>query len=59
MDNYQLEQFALGISIWVALGMAGLGISFGLATPSEAILLDGFFNLISAVMLVHLCGYLS
>ena len=50
MNNHQLEQLALQLSIWGALGLALLGISFGLFVPSEAIMLDGFFNLISSVM---------
>ena len=50
MSNRQLEQLALQLSTWGALGMAVLGITFGLLTPSEAIMLDGFFNLISFVM---------
>ncbi|MGK7876373.1 MAG: cation diffusion facilitator family transporter [Xenococcaceae cyanobacterium] len=50
MSNHHLEQRALQLSIWGALGMAGLGITFGMLTPSEAIMLDGFYNLISFVM---------
>lgn len=50
MNDRQLERLALQLSIWVAFGMALLGLGFGFATPSEAILLDGFFNAIAAVM---------
>ena len=50
MNNHQLEQLALHLSTWGALGLAILGIAFGLLVPSEAIMLDGFFSLISFVM---------
>ncbi|MGK7875924.1 MAG: cation diffusion facilitator family transporter [Xenococcaceae cyanobacterium] len=50
MNSHHLEERALQLSTWGALGMAGLGITFGLLTPSDAIMLDGFFNLISFVM---------
>ena len=50
MNNHQLEQFALHLSMWGALSLALLGIAFGLFVPSEAIMLDGFFSLISFVM---------
>ena len=50
MNNHQLEHLALQLSTWGALGLALLGITFGLVVPSEAIMLDGFFNLISFVM---------
>ncbi len=50
MNNHQLERLALHLSVWGALGQALLGITFGLLAPSEAIMLDGFFSLISFVM---------
>ena len=50
MNNHQSEKFALQLSTWGALGQALLGITFGLLAPSEAIMLDGFFSLISFVM---------
>ena len=50
MNNHQLEQLALQLSTRGALGLALLGITFGLIAPSEAIMLDGFFNLIGFVM---------
>lgn len=40
------EARALRLSAWMSLLMAALGIGFGLATQSNAILLDGFFSLI-------------
>lgn len=42
------EQHSLKISAWVCLLMAGLGIIFAAIARSEAILLDGIFNGISA-----------
>ncbi len=52
MSNRHLEreQLALQLSTWGSLVMAVLGITFGLLTPSEAIMLDGFFNAISFLM---------
>ncbi|MGK7948730.1 MAG: cation transporter, partial [Xenococcaceae cyanobacterium] len=50
MNNHQLEQLALHLSMWGALSLALLGIAFGLFVPSEAIMLDGFFSFISFVM---------
>ena len=50
MNNRQLEQLALRLSTWGALSLAVLGITFSLIASSEAIMLDGFFNLISFVM---------
>ncbi len=50
MNDRQSEQLALQLSTWGALGLALLGIAFGLLVPSEAIMLDGFFSLISFVM---------
>ncbi len=44
------EDFVFKLSIWGASGMSFLGITFGLIAPSEAILLDGFFNVISVLM---------
>jgi cation diffusion facilitator family transporter len=44
------ETRALRLSAWMSLVMAALGIGFGLATESDAIMLDGFFSLIGFVM---------
>lgn len=50
MSNTDLEKKVLRLSFLGALFCAFLGISFGVALDSEAILLDGFFNLISFFM---------
>ncbi|MFC1763329.1 cation diffusion facilitator family transporter [Planctomycetota bacterium] len=47
--NSQLEKDALHTSGWTCLIMFGVGIVFAAVTRSEAILLDGIFNGISAV----------
>ena len=44
------ETRALRLSAWMSMIMAALGIGFGLATESDAIMLDGFFSLIGFVM---------
>lgn len=44
------ETRALRLSAWTSMFMAALGIGFGLATESDAIMLDGFFSLIGFVM---------
>lgn len=44
------ETRALRLSAWMSLLMAALGIGFGLATESDAIMLDGYFSLIGFVM---------
>ncbi|HAC63099.1 MAG TPA: cation transporter [Cyanothece sp. UBA12306] len=46
----KLEKIGLYLSIFGSLFMSILGISFGLFLESEAILLDGFFNVISFMM---------
>jgi cation diffusion facilitator family transporter len=50
VNQSKQEASALKLSAWGALGMAILGIIFGMITPSDAILLDGFFSLINFVM---------
>ena len=50
MNHEKLEKLGLYLSLWGALFMSILGISFGLFIESEAILLDGFFNVISFIM---------
>ncbi len=50
MNNARLEQTSIYLSIGGALFMAILGISFGLAIQSAAVMLDGFFNVISFLM---------
>jgi cation diffusion facilitator family transporter len=45
-----LEQQALKLSIFGAIGMALLGLIFAALTGSEAVLLDGLFSLISFAM---------
>ncbi len=52
MNRQKLEKTGLYLSIYGALFMSILGISFGLYIESEAILLDGFFNIISLMMAV-------
>ena len=44
------EKIGLNLSIFVTLFMSILGISFGIFIQSEAILLDGFFNVVSFIM---------
>ena len=44
------ESRALQLSAWMNLGWAALGIGFGLATESTAIMLDGYFSLVGFVM---------
>lgn len=50
MNNARLEQNSIYLSIGGALFLAILGISFGLAVQSGAVLLDAFFNVITFVM---------
>jgi predicted Co/Zn/Cd cation transporter (cation efflux family) len=50
MNHYRLEQVGLYLSVAVTLFMSILGISFGVWIESDAILLDGFFNVISLLM---------
>jgi predicted Co/Zn/Cd cation transporter (cation efflux family) len=47
--NSQLEQDALRTAAWTCLLMSVVGVVFAAITRSEAILLDGIFNGISAV----------
>jgi len=44
------EQGALRLSAWGNVFFAALGVGFGIATRSEAIMLDGYFSLIAFVM---------
>ena len=44
------ENRLLRLSVWMNLVWAALGIGFGLATESTAILLDGFFSLVGFAM---------
>jgi len=46
------EKKALKVSAGMALFMAALGITFGLLTQSQAIMLDGFFSLVGFAMAV-------
>ncbi|AFZ57774.1 cation transporter [Anabaena cylindrica FACHB-243] len=46
----RLEQTSIYLSIGGTLFLSILGISFGLAIESAAVMLDGFFNIISLIM---------
>ncbi|OUL36979.1 cation transporter [Nostoc sp. T09] len=50
MNSARLEQTSIYLSIGGALFLAILGICFGLAVQSGAVLLDAFFNVITFVM---------
>ncbi|MDJ0677921.1 MAG: cation transporter [Calothrix sp. MO_167.B42] len=50
MNTQRLEKFAINLSIFGSLSMAILGISYGLYIESAAVMLDGFFNIISFSM---------
>ncbi len=50
INTAQLERNGLLLSVFGALGMAGLGIGFALLTESDAVMLDGFFSLIGAAV---------
>ncbi len=52
MDNLKLEKLGLQLSVGGTLFMSILGLSFGIWIQSEAILLDGFFNVISLIMAI-------
>ena len=52
MSSNKLEKFALQLSVGGTLFMSILGVTFGLWLASEAILLDGFFNVISLIMAI-------
>ena len=49
MNREKTEKFGLNLSIFVTLFMSALGIGFGVSIQSEAILLDGFFNVVGSV----------
>ena len=53
---YQLETRALRVSMYSAFAMALVGIGFAYAANSQAILLDGLFNLLLFFMLKLLLG---
>ncbi|MGK7943759.1 MAG: cation diffusion facilitator family transporter, partial [Microcystaceae cyanobacterium] len=50
MNSQKLEKIGLSLSSGVTLFMSVLGISFGIWIESNAILLDGFFNVVSFLM---------
>lgn len=51
MNNYRrLEQRSIYISIATTLSMSIFGIGFGLWIQSDAVMLDGFFNLVNFLM---------
>ena len=50
------DKIGLNLSIFVTLFMSILGISFGIFIQSEAILLDGFFNVVSFIMALITLG---
>ena len=50
------EKIGLNLPIFVTLFMSILGISFGIFIQSEAILLDGFFNVVSFIMALITLG---
>ncbi|MDJ0731871.1 MAG: cation diffusion facilitator family transporter [Crocosphaera sp.] len=50
MNQEKIEKFGFNLSIYVTLFMSTLGIGFGIFTESEAILLDGFFNVVNFIM---------
>lgn len=50
MENNKSEEIGLYISVGVTLFMSVLGICFGVGIESDAILLDGFFNVVSFLM---------
>ncbi|MGK7942390.1 MAG: cation diffusion facilitator family transporter [Crocosphaera sp.] len=56
MNQDQLERFGLNLSIFVTLFMSALGIGFGIFIQSEAILLDGFFNVVNFIMALITLG---
>ena len=56
MNQEKIETFGLNLSIFVTLFMSTLGIGFGIYVESEAILLDGFFNVISFIMALITLG---
>ncbi|MGK7884792.1 MAG: cation diffusion facilitator family transporter [Crocosphaera sp.] len=56
MNQEKIEKIGLNLSIFVTLFMSVLGISFGIFIQSEAILLDGFFNVVSFIMALITLG---
>lgn len=50
MKTQHLEKFGINLSIFGSLSMAILGISYGLYIESAAVMLDGFFNIITFSM---------
>ncbi|MEB3191730.1 MAG: cation transporter [Snowella sp.] len=53
MVNYRrLEQSSVYLSLWTNLSIAVFGISFGLWIRSDAVMLDGFFNLVNFFMAI-------
>ena len=56
MNQEKIEKIGLNLSILVTLLMSVLGIGFGVLTESEAILLDGFFNVVSFIMALITLG---
>ncbi|AFZ47741.1 cation diffusion facilitator family transporter [Cyanobacterium stanieri PCC 7202] len=51
MNNYRrLEQRSIYISIATTLSMSIFGIGFGIWIQSDAVMLDGFFNLVNFLM---------
>lgn len=51
MNNYhRLEQKSIYLSMGITLGMSIFGISFGMWTQSDAVMLDGFFNMVNFIM---------
>ncbi|ACB52033.1 putative cation efflux protein [Crocosphaera subtropica ATCC 51142] len=56
MNRDIIEKIGLILSIIVTLFMSILGIGFGIFVESEAILLDGFFNIVSFIMALITLG---
>ena len=56
MNREKTEKFGLNLSIFVTLFMSALGIGFGVSIQSEAILLDGFFNVVGFLMALITLG---
>ena len=49
-DRSRLEARTLALSIWVTIGVASLGVVFGLLSGSLSIVFDGVFSAIDATM---------
>lgn len=56
MNPEKIERFGLNLSIFVTLFMSALGVGFGVFIQSEAILLDGFFNVVNFIMALITLG---